>query len=685
MTYYFISFESAKFRDFPERFPILEDGIWVDSLEALKEILPVADENACFIIDLSKNTKDADKWATIIRDQAPKSRLIYVTTDWTPHELKAHQLSPIGGDAYVSRQVSGETLARILNGFADEITNFRGNKLEKTATGIKKIGAEFELDSLLEVKNHPLSRQVDELFSEMNQQKQKPKLQSISSFAKAEDEESGASMSDDDHELSLDDMGELEISETPDLPEAPVEEAGLDLDLGEELGSLDLDEAPAARNFNEQPAEELSSFDLSLDSDSGTEAVTEDEPSGLHLSDGTQASKLDFGPLDGDVSPEVKEKLAEIDAIMHEDSKINMELPEDMNLLDDASAPMTGTDKGPGDVEDLGGLDLSSLDGDLEPKAEEDKPLSFDLSSEDAEADSFKIADLPAAGGEDQLDSDLDQPLVSDDLDLANLDFGTETVEEEKPVVAAAPPKEEKTSTKIKKKKEIKEDKEESRLVQVEKPMGQELREISGAYSAELERMQATLSNLRSDREELLARIQNMEEEKLLHNRQTLNMRAELDEKKIELSIVRKKMNEEISGLKDRVRLEEERRLILEEKNRVLREELDKSAQKNRIDVKKVQLHERELEQRLELLKADAETQIRNRDLKILELKRKIDGMEFDMESMQSQEKRTVESRFELEDKLEKAIKTLRNAISVLEDETDKGAALDALKKNIDM
>ena len=114
-------------------------------------------------------------------------------------------------------------------------------------------------------------------------------------------------------------------------------------------------------------------------------------------------------------------------------------------------------------------------------------------------------------------------------------------------------------------------------------------------------------------------------------------------------------------------------------------QELDKSAQKNKIDVKKVQMRERELEQKLELLKSDAETQIRHRDLKILELKRKIDGMEFDMESISQQEKRSVESRFELEDKLEKAIKTLRSAITVLEDETDRTNALNALKKNIDM
>jgi len=71
--------------------------------------------------------------------------------------------------------------------------------------------------------------------------------------------------------------------------------------------------------------------------------------------------------------------------------------------------------------------------------------------------------------------------------------------------------------------------------------------------------------------------------------------------------------------------------------------------------------------------------------LKILELKRKIDAMEFDMESYTMQEKKSVESRYELEDKLGKAIKTLRSAISVLEDDSDRSKAIDALKKNIEM
>src|SRR5690606_27673883 len=178
-------------------------------------------------------------------------------------------------------------------------------------------------------------------------------------------------------------------------------------------------------------------------------------------------------------------------------------------------------------------------------------------------------------------------------------------------------------------------------------------------------------SNLRSDREELLKKIQQYEEERILYSRQGLSIQAELDEKKIELTIIRKKLNEEIGELKDRLKLQDEKRYLMEEKNKILLQELEKASHKNKLDVKRVQMRERELEQKLELLKADAETQIRNRDLKILELKRKIDAMEFDMESITNQEKRSVESRYELEDKLEKAIKTLRGAISALEEDSD--------------
>jgi hypothetical protein len=286
-----------------------------------------------------------------------------------------------------------------------------------------------------------------------------------------------------------------------------------------------------------------------------------------------------------------------------------------------------------------------------------------------------------------EFSNDLDTPLVSDDLNLDSLNFSADEPEV----------KEEKAKKKVKEVKEAKEPKEptpiaserETTIIQASAPyqgnIGRDLNDIKVAYSAEMERMQATLSNLRTDREELLSKIDKLEEDKLSQNRNVLNLRAELDEKKIELSIIRKKLNDEINELKDRLKVYDEKKLIIEEKNKILMSEMEKVAQKNKIDLKRVQMRERELEQRLELLKADSETQIRHRDLKILELKRKIDSMEFDMESITVQEKRSVESRFELEDKLDKAIKTLRSAISTLEEESDKTSAIEALKKNIDM
>jgi DNA repair exonuclease SbcCD ATPase subunit len=375
---------------------------------------------------------------------------------------------------------------------------------------------------------------------------------------------------------------------------------------------------------------------------------------------------------EGELSDDVKEKLKEIDAIMTIDASqvninVGLEIP-DPEENDEIEEPVSL---------ELESFELESTPAEIEALPEvgpEEEPFAVEFA---AATDTEEPEAVSMAG------EDLDEPLVSDDMNFDDFDFSTGEEVEEKalpaqpaPIAPIAPVDEEKPRRKRKESKETKVS---------EKDYSEEYREIAGAYAGEMERTQATIANLRSDREELLKRIQQLEEDKLLQNRQTLSMRAELDEKKIELTIIRKKLNEEISELKDRMKLHDERRLILEEKNRILTQELDKAGQRNRIDVKKVQIRERELEQKLELLKSDAETQIRNRDLKILELKRKIDAMEFDMDSISQQEKKSVESRFELEDKLDKAIKTLRNAISVLEDDSEHGKALEALKKNIDM
>jgi hypothetical protein len=492
-------------------------------------------------------------------------------------------------------------------------------------------------------------------------------------------------------ELALE--GELDIGLALDdapPPEAPPLDEGMDL----AVGGAELDIGELDEGFDAGPAPYEQFGDLSLDGDAELAAADEADPDERTVVKSFSEAAAPEESSDG--SPDaltmgafnVGGKAEALDLGGDEESLDLVGGDESLDLGGgdeslDLVAGDEALDLGGGDEAlDLGGGD-ESLDlggGDEPPMA--DLTLGGLSFGEDLSEDARKkleeidaIMDLDAsqvnlAAPREELDAGLDEPLVSPDLDLEGLSFDAE-VPAEDPVPSAKEPR--------KKKKDA-----EPRDAR-DRNLGEDLREISGAYSGEMERLQATISNLRTDRDELLAKIAKFEEEKVLEKRQALTLRAELDERKIELTIIRKKLNEEIGDLKDRLKLYEEKRLILEERNRVLLAELDKAAQKNKIDVKKVQLRERELEQKLELLKADAETQIRNRDLKILELKRKIDSMEFDMESISQQEKRSVESRYELEDKLEKAIKTLRSAITVLEDETDRTGALNALKKNIDM
>ena len=161
--------------------------------------------------------------------------------------------------------------------------------------------------------------------------------------------------------------------------------------------------------------------------------------------------------------------------------------------------------------------------------------------------------------------------------------------------------------------------------------------------------------------------------------------RAQLDEKRIELEVSRKRASKQAEEMRYRAELSEDKARALEEKLKRLELENEKLRGKANIDVGRVRARERELENKLELLKADTETQIRNRDMKILELKRKIDTLEFDMESIQLKERKTVDNNYAMEERMDRVINTLRRAIGELESEDAPIRNLEALKKNLDV
>ncbi len=72
------------------------------------------------------------------------------------------------------------------------------------------------------------------------------------------------------------------------------------------------------------------------------------------------------------------------------------------------------------------------------------------------------------------------------------------------------------------------------------------------------------------------------------------------------------------------------------------------------------------------MLSIDVGSQVQSRDQKILELRRKIDSLEFNMENVSIREHKSLDDKRKLEDKLNKIMKTLRHSIKNLEDDIDQ-------------
>lgn len=184
-------------------------------------------------------------------------------------------------------------------------------------------------------------------------------------------------------------------------------------------------------------------------------------------------------------------------------------------------------------------------------------------------------------------------------------------------------------------------------------------------------RFQATIRALREEREELLAKIKTFKNESRELEEDNLTLKANLDEAKIEITILRKRHMVELEDLKYRLTMSEEKKALAEERARQADVRKEKLEQKVRIDFNQVKQREKELESKLELLSMDVDSQVQSRDQKILELRRKIDALEFNMENASIKEQKSHEDKRKLEDRLNKIMKTLRHSIKNLEEDSD--------------
>lgn len=99
-----------------------------------------------------------------------------------------------------------------------------------------------------------------------------------------------------------------------------------------------------------------------------------------------------------------------------------------------------------------------------------------------------------------------------------------------------------------------------------------------------------------------------------------------------------------------------------------------------RKDIRKIRENERDLEARLELLRKDSETLLKARDEKVLDLQRKIDALEFDLDQVQDSK---VQAQVEAERylaKLSRVARALHIATGMIEDDHISEEELDELE-----
>ncbi|EQC51141.1 hypothetical protein [Bacteriovorax sp. DB6_IX] len=490
-----------------------------------------------------------------------------------------------------------------------------------------------------------------------------------------EDEETQALEPDESDAMDLGDStsGGLSLSgEDDEIDNASVDEdqgSDLDLDMGTD-GGLSLSEEGDEIDNTSVDEDQGSDLDLDMGTDGGLSLNEEGDEIDNIASEEAGVGDLD---LDNPPAPPVEDSLEDdLDMSADDDlddlGDLDDELDDDLSMSDDLDEGLDDLDDDLDDLDmdnDIGETTGATVVATLTDVAAFDNNL--DLSEEDT-TDQHQSDMTKTVGTEtfktkinmmlgDEL-SESDDTLTATNEEI-NIPEATQTLSD-----YSMPAQE---STPIQR-----------TVVEEAVTDGQLLTSLS---SNELLDLRVTLKELKEDRQNLLSQISDLEEEKSNVRQDNLNLKADIDELKIEISILKKRHLAELEELKHQLNLSSEKREILEAKNKSYQKEMDRLGQKIRVDFGKIKQREKDLESQLELVSMDADSKVKSRDTKILELKRKIDSLEFNMENISIKERQSRKDKVLLEDKLSKVVGTLRNSLSFLEEEID----IEEIKKDLDI
>jgi hypothetical protein len=184
----------------------------------------------------------------------------------------------------------------------------------------------------------------------------------------------------------------------------------------------------------------------------------------------------------------------------------------------------------------------------------------------------------------------------------------------------------------------------------------QDVAVLNGQIRSSKERLAQAEAELKMEK------ARNAEMQELLSKAEQVIKNYDL-EKRVEMEVVEKQVEDLDRQLRERT----EKARVIETKLRLMSEEVLKVKDRVRVDIRRIRVREKELEGQLEILKKDSAALLQARDEKILELKRRVDLLEFNMELAQEQVEKERRSTDELRSKLRDAADAMKQANGYLE------------------
>ena len=225
-------------------------------------------------------------------------------------------------------------------------------------------------------------------------------------------------------------------------------------------------------------------------------------------------------------------------------------------------------------------------------------------------------------------------------------------------------------------------------MSQFEQPVGDAVVPGGAANSPDIETLKKYLllreqdvSALSAQLKSALAEVATKEDEfrKIRGESSTLNHLADEQAKRIvafetEKNQAIEALARENSELQFQIKARVDKVRMMERKVQEASDEIDRIRERVRVDIRKIRAREKELENRLEIARGDSEAMASSRESKIIELKRKIDVLEFNLDLVQDQLAQEKDRAAQLREKLVRASQAMRVAGGVLQEDSSGGS-----------